>query len=178
MFSQREIVDFVSRLPCGKTTPEVALKACRGLITLFRSFGKQLHNDCRDRNRHVLGPLVGRYSLSCDMAVHPLHWVRRSEGQTARNHFVKRYSKSVEIAACVDRTIHPSGLLARHVGECSCDELGRSRQLAFARETRGDIETRELHLACFTYEDIVRLDVLMDQAALVDLFHCNSDGYS
>ena len=73
MFSQREIVDFASRLPRGKTTPEVALKARRGLIALFRSLRKQLHNDCRDRNRHVLRPLVGRYGLSCDMAMHPLH---------------------------------------------------------------------------------------------------------
>jgi hypothetical protein len=49
------------------------------------------------------------------------------------------------------------------VGECSRDELGWSWQLAFARKTRGDIETRELRITCFTYEDIVRLDVLMDQ---------------
>jgi hypothetical protein len=129
-------------------------------------------------DRHVLRQLVGRYGLSCDMAMHPLHWVRRGEGQTARNHFVKRYSKRAEIAACVDRTIHPPGLLRRHVGECSCDELGRSRQLTFARKTRGDIETRELQITCSTDEDIVRLDVLMDQAALVDLFYCHSDGYS
>jgi hypothetical protein len=178
MFSQREIVDFASLLPCGKTTPEVALEARRGLITLFRSLGKPLHNDCRDRDRHVLRPLVGRYGLSCDMAMHPLHWVRRGEGQTARNHFVKRHSKGVEVAACVDRTIHPPGLLRRHVGECSCDELGRSRQLAFARKTRGDIETLELQITCSTYEDIVRLDILMDQAALVDPLHCRDDGYS
>src|SRR5579864_6468319 len=112
------------------------------------------------------------------MAVHPLHRVRRSEGQTARNHFVKGYSKRVEIAACVDRTIHSPGLFGRDVGECSCNELGWSRQLALARETRGDVETCEVHLACFTYEDIVRLNVLMDQAALVDLFHRPGDGYS
>jgi hypothetical protein len=49
----------------------------------------------------------------------------------------------------------------------SLKELGRSRQLAFARETRGDIESRELHLACFTHQDVVRLDVLMDLAAPV-----------
>src|SRR5579863_6714775 len=57
MFSQREIVDFASLRPCGKTTPEVALEPGRGLITLFGSFGKQLHNDCRDRDRHVLRSL-------------------------------------------------------------------------------------------------------------------------
>src|SRR5258708_36641310 len=107
-----------------------------------------------------------------------LHWVRRGGRPAGRNHFVECYSKSVEIAACVDRTIHPPGLLRRHVGECSCDELGRSRQLAFARKTRGDSETRELHITCFTYEDIVRLDVLMYQAALVDPFHRRDDGYS
>src|SRR5260370_20902287 len=118
MFSQREIVDFVSRLPCGKTTPEVALEARRGLITLFWSLGKQFHNDCRDRDRHVLRPLVGRYGLSCDMAMPPLPWVRRGEGQTARNQFVWRFSKSVEIAACVARTLHPPALLPRPLAHC------------------------------------------------------------
>src|SRR5271154_1880243 len=54
VFSQREIVDFAARLPCGKTTPEVAFKAGRGLIALFRSLGKQLHNDCRDLDWHVV----------------------------------------------------------------------------------------------------------------------------
>src|SRR5258708_8742943 len=97
MVSQREIVDFVSRLPCGKTTPEVALEARRGLITLFRSLGKQLHNDCRDRDRHVLRPLVGRDGLASDLAMHRLHWVGPGESHTTHNHFRSLYSTRLTI---------------------------------------------------------------------------------
>ena len=61
-----------------------------------------------------------------DMAVNPFHRIRRREGQTPRQHFVERDPKRVEIAPGIDRTVHSSGLLRRHVGKCSGDELGRS----------------------------------------------------
>ena len=98
-------------------------------------------------------------------------------GRLPGQHLVKRDAQSVEIASRIDRTIHSPRLFRRHVRECTGDELGRRWRLTFARKTRRDPETRELHITCFTYEDIVRLDVLMDQAALVDLFQCRGYGY-
>ncbi len=104
--------------------------------------------------------------------MHPLHWVRRTEGQTARNHFVKRYSKSVEIAACVDRTIHPPGLLRRHVGECSGDEFGNLGRLALAGQPGRNPEPGEPRIAGVVDENIRRLDILMYEAVLMDLTEC------
>ena len=77
-----------------------------------------------------------------DMAVHPFHGIGRGERQDAGEHLVERDAERVEVAAGIDRAIHPSGLFGRHVGECAGDGLGRLGRLALARKARGDAETR------------------------------------
>ena len=111
-----------------------------------------------------------RHRLPGDMAVHPFHGIGGGERQDAREHLVKRDAERVEIAAGIDRAVHPSGLLGRHVGERAGDGLGRLGRLAFARQARGDAEAGEpdfvgsvIRPGCW------RLDVFVDEAALVKL---------
>ena len=56
------------------------------------------------------------------------------------------------------------------------DRLGRLGRLPLARQTRGDAETGELDLSGrAVHQDIGRLDVLVDEAALVDLAEGRGD---
>src|SRR5262245_30547391 len=51
------------------------------------------------------------------------------------------------------------------------------RRLTFAREARGDAEPGQPHLAArLVEEDVGRLDVLVDEAALVELAQSEGDG--
>src|SRR5262245_5018301 len=45
MFSQREVVNATLTIPVRQTAAKIALHASCGLITLFRSLGKQFHDD-------------------------------------------------------------------------------------------------------------------------------------
>src|SRR5215468_5965781 len=72
--------------------------------------GEQLHDDCRNRARHIIQPLAWREWLSCDMGVHPFHRIRSRERQATDQHLVKCDAKGIKIAAGIDRTIHASRL--------------------------------------------------------------------
>ena len=88
-------------------------------------------------------PLAGRHRLSRDMAVDPLHGIGGGERQCAGEHLIERDAERVEVAAGIDRAIHPSGLFGRHVGERAGDGLGRLGRLPLARQARGDAEPGE-----------------------------------
>jgi len=60
-----------------------------------------------------------------------------------RQHFVQSDSKWVEIAPGIDRTVHSSRLLGRHVSERSCDELGRIGRLTLAGKAPRNAEAGE-----------------------------------
>ena len=85
----------------------------------------------------------GRRRLPGDVAVHPLHRIRGGERQRAGEHLVERDAERVEIAARVDRAIHPAGLLGRHVGQRAGDRLWRLGRLPLARQARSDPEPQE-----------------------------------
>ncbi|HWO45493.1 MAG TPA: hypothetical protein VNO87_07885, partial [Methylomirabilota bacterium] len=88
------------------------------------------------------------------------------EGQRAGQQLVKGDPQRVQVAAGVDRAIHPAGLLRRHVGECAGDHLGRLGRLPLAREARREAEPGEPDLAVLAVDhDIRRLDVLVDETA-------------
>ena len=95
----------------------------------------------------ILQPLAWRHRLPGDMAVHPFHGIGRGERQGAGEHLVKRDAERVEVAAGIDRAVHPSGLFGCHVGERAGDGLGRVGRLALARKARGDAEPGEPALA-------------------------------
>ena len=67
-------------------------------------------------------------------------------------------------------------MFGRHIGKRAADGLGRPGRLPLARETRGDAESSEAHLPVYAvHKDIGRLDVFVDEAALVDLAHSHRD---
>ena len=93
-----------------------------------------------------------------------------------RQHLVENDAERVEIAAGIDRAVHPSGLFGRHVGERAGDGLGRLGRLPLARQTRGDAETGEPDLAAgAVHQDIGRFDVLVDEPGLMDLAQGDRD---
>src|SRR6202040_4096724 len=158
------------RFPFDQAAPKVTFKASCRLVAFLSSLGKQLHDDCRDGGRETLQPLFGRYRLPCNVAVNPFHRIGSREGKTASQHFVKRDTQGVEIAPGIDGTIHSSGLLGCHIGECSGDELGRLGRLALAWKPRSDTKAHQPALAgngvC---ENVGRLDILVDDAALMQV---------
>ena len=79
------------------------------------------------------------------MAVHPFHRIGRREGQNAREHLVQRDAEGVEIAAGVDRAVHPPGLFGCHVGKRTGDDFGRLGRLPLAGQARGDAEPGQPH---------------------------------
>ena len=154
----------------GKAAPEVALEARRGLVAVLGRLGEQLHDDPRDRGRDGLDPLVRRRWPPRDMAVDPLHRIGRGERQRAGQHLIERDAERIEIAARIDRAVHPSGLLGRHIGEGAGDGFGRLERLTFPRQPRGDAEAGEPHLAVgAVHQDMRRFDILVDEAAPVGL---------
>ena len=77
--------------------------------------------------------LAGRHRLARDVAVDPLQRIGGGKRQRAREHLVKVTPKRIEIAAGIDRAVHPAGLLGRHVGERPGNDLRRRRRLTLAR---------------------------------------------
>src|SRR5215510_2543455 len=70
---KRKLVDAVMVLPFIKTAPQVAFNSGSSLIAPLSRFGEQLHDDCRDRARHIIRPVAWRHWLSRDMTMHPFH---------------------------------------------------------------------------------------------------------
>ena len=99
-----------------------------------------------------------------------------AKGKFARQHLVEGDPQGVEIAAEIDRPVHPARLFGSHVGERPGDHLRRRRGLALAWQTRGDAKAHEPDLAGDgVHQNVRRLDVLMDEAALVNLSKRRSD---
>ncbi len=168
-----EVIDGSLGLPLGQAAPKIALNSLCCLIPLLRRLGEQLHRDRRDRGRHGSQPLAGCGWLSRDVTVHPFHRIGGRERKTPGQHFVKRHSKRVKVAPGIDRAVHSSRLLGRHVGERSRDELRRFGRLALAGKLGRDPESGEPRVAGVVDEDIRRLNIFMYDAVLMDLTECS-----
>ena len=106
----------------------------------------------------------------------PFEGIVGREGERLRQQLVQRDAERIEIAAGIDRSVHAAGLLGRHVGERAGDDLRRSGILALARQARRDPESGQPHAAGRVEEHVRRLDVLVNEAALVDLAERASQG--
>ena len=176
MFAEREVVDTILRFPFMKAAPKITPGARRCLIAVLSRLGEQLHDDCRNRARNTLQPLMWGCRLPCDVGVHEFHRIRSREWKGPGQHFVERHSESIEIAPGIDRAIHPPGLFGSHVRECSGDELGRFGRLALTRKARRNPKTHEPRLTRRGInENIWRLHVLVDQPLLVQPAECGCD---
>src|SRR6476620_2925304 len=104
------------------------------------------------------------------MAMHPLHVIRSGKRQNTGEHLVEGDAERIEVAARVDRTVHSSSLLGGHVGKCACEGPGKRYRLSRARKARCNAEPVKPNLACSAvYQDVRRLYILMDEAALMEL---------
>src|ERR1700722_20028730 len=138
------------------------------LVAVLGGLSEELHHNSGERVRDARDPLVGRHRLPRDMPVHPLHRIGGGEGKLPRQHFVEGDTQRIEIAAGVHRAVHPASLFWRHVWERPGDYVRRRWGLMLARETRGYAEPGQPYAAaCRIHQDIRRLDILMDEAALV-----------
>src|SRR5262249_53578600 len=72
---------------------------------------------------------------------------------------------------------HPAGLFGRHVSERAADDLRRFRCLALARKAGGNAKPGESNLSAIGHQNVGRLDVLMDEAALMHLAEGRRDAY-
>ena len=101
------------------------LDAGGGLVTLLGGLGEQLHDEPGNLRRDALQPLMRRHRRSGDVAMDPFHRVIRAERQRARQHLIEGDAEGIEVAAGIDRAVHPPGLFRRHIGQRAGDELGR-----------------------------------------------------
>jgi hypothetical protein len=99
--------------------------------------------------------------------VDQFHRVGCREWKKSREHLIQGDTKRVEIAAGIDRSIHPAGLLGCHIGEGAADGFGRIGSLALARKMRCDAKARQPDFARRIHHHVARLDVLVDQATLM-----------
>jgi len=170
VFTQWEGIDAALTLPVGEAMLQIMLNTGGRLVALFGRLGEQLHDDAGDRSRDGLHQLARRHRLSGDMAVHPFHRVSSSKRQHARQHLVERDAERIEVAARIDRAIHPAGLLGCHVGERAGDRLGGPGRLPLTRQTRGKTESGEPRPPVgAVHKDMGRLEIFMDETALVKL---------
>jgi len=170
VFAQWEGLDAVPTPPVSEAMLQIMLNTGGRLVALFSRLGEQLHDDVGDLDRDGLHQPARRHRHSGDMAVHPFHGVSSRKRQRAGQHLVKRDAERIEVAARIDRAIHPAGLLGCHIGERAGDGLGRFGRLSLARQTRGEAESGEPDLSVDAmYEDMRGLEILMDEAALVKL---------
>ena len=171
--AEGKLVDAPARLPFRQASPKVHLQPGGGLIAILRGLREQFQNDRGERRGERRDSLARGHRLPRDVTVHPLHRIGRRERQGAGGQLIQGHAQGVKIAAGVDRSVHAAGLLRGHVGERAGDKLRRVGRLALARQPRGDAETHEPCLpGRGVYEDVGRLDVLVDEAAAVHLAQC------
>src|SRR5215468_3325081 len=101
--------------PRFQAMPEVCLYAGGGLVAVFGSLGEKLQDDGCDRSRNSFNLITWRLRLACDVAMDPFHRASGIERKNTSQHLVKGDAKRIEIATCINRPVHPAGLLGRHV---------------------------------------------------------------
>src|ERR1700686_4608702 len=168
MRAQRELIDSAVGFPLRQAPPKIAPQAGSGLVALLGVLGEELHDDGRKRAGD-LGAFARRCRLARNMAMDPLEGIGRSKRESAREHLVQGDAQRVEIAARIDRAVHPAGLLGRYIGERAGNDLRRRGRLALLRQPRRDPESGEPDVAGVIDEDVRGLDVLVDEAVPVDL---------
>ncbi len=131
---KREWVDAAMRLPLRQALPQIGLNPGGGLIALLCILGQQLHYDCRELGWHRRNPLVGRCRLSGNVTVDPFQWISCGKRQHPGQHLVETDAERVQIATCIDGSIHPAGLFRSHVRQRAGDNLRRIRILALTRQ--------------------------------------------
>jgi len=119
------------------------------LVALLGRLGEELHHDGGERRRNCRRPFGRRRRLPRDVAVHPFHRVGSAERQNSGEHSIERDAERIEVAAGIDPSVHPPGLLGGHIGQRAGDDLGRFGRLPLARQTRG--EDPDVQISCIRF---------------------------
>ena len=156
--------------------PEIGLHARRGLVPIFRCLREKLHDEVGNYPGNFAESFVWRHGLPGNVAVHPLHGIRRGKGQRPGQHLIEGDAKRVEIAAGIHRSIHPAGLFRRHVGESALDRLGRPRILPLPGQARRQVHAGEPGTTALElHQDVRRRNVLINEAPSVEAAQCSGD---
>ena len=159
-------------VPPGGATLQVGFEALGGLVAVLGVFRQQFHDGVSERPGNVPPVLAQRWRLDRNVAVDPFHRIGGAKRQPPRKHLVECNAQRIEVAAGIDRPVHASRLLGRHVGKCSCDSLGRIGGLAFARKRCSKAEARELcpggAIGATSKEYVFRLNVLVHHTLPVE----------
>jgi hypothetical protein len=167
--AQGERLDPPAGAPLREAPLQIALEAARALVAVLGHLGEQLQDDTRERFGHRGDDLRWRHGRAGDVAVDPLDGIARLEGEPPGEHLVEGDTQGVQIGAVVDRPVRPPRLLRGEVGQRALEEAGRLGGLVLAGEAGGEAEVGDLHLAGREVDDdVVRLEILVDDAALVD----------
>ena len=155
--------------PLGQAAPQILLDTGGGLVALFGTLGEQLHDEFGNSFGDRFQPLAGRRRPPRDMAVDPFHGIGGREGQGPCEHLIKGDAERIEVAAGIDRAVHPAGLFGRHIGQRAGNGFGRLERLAFARQSRGDAKAGEANVPVgAVHQYMGRLEILVNETALVD----------
>ena len=166
--AEQERIDATMRPPFPQAPPKIGFQTRSSLVAFLGVLGQELHRDRRQWLGDGGSP-VWRSRLARNVAVDPLQRVSGGKRQRARKHLVQGDSQRVEIAAGIDGTIHAASLLGRHVGEGAGNDLDRYERLALVWQLRRNPEAGEPDVPGIVDEYVRRLDVLMDEAVLMDL---------
>ena len=157
--------------PLVEAALEIVREPRRALVAIVGHLGQQLEDDLRRarRGQRTDAP-IGRRRLARHVAVHPAEGVAGLERQPPGEQLVEGHAQRIEIRAAVDRPVHPPGLLGRHVRQRALDQSRRPRRWsARARRARRCRNRRSGPPRCAVEEDVVRLQILVDQPAPVDV---------
>jgi hypothetical protein len=148
---------------------EVGFEPARALIPISGGLGEELHDEIRDDRGELGRELARRRRHPREVAVQEIHGVRRRERRGAGQHLVERDAERVEVAAPIERPVHPPGLLRRDIGERPLQRFGARELLGLLREPRGDAEAEEPDTPRpGVDQQVLRPDVLVDDVAPVD----------
>ena len=120
-------VDAPTPLPFIETSSQIGPEPDRALVTLFRGFGKKLHDDARKHLRDLTIDIAGRDGDARHVAVDELQGVTRLKRRPADQHFIQGDAERVEISPVIDRMVHASGLFRGNILDRSFQEVGIAR---------------------------------------------------
>jgi hypothetical protein len=98
---------------------QIDFNAVRGLIAVLRGLVEELQHDRRDGLRERTDMLARVWRFSRQVAMDPLHGIRRLEGERSSQHLVQAHAERIQIAPAVDAAVRASRLFGSHVCERS-----------------------------------------------------------
>ncbi len=102
--------------------------------------------------------------------MNPLERVVGLKRQHTGEQLVEGHPERVEVGAVIDPAVHAPRLLGGHIGQRPFDDARALQRGLLAADAHGEAQVGDAHLAGARVDrDVLRLDVLVDEAALMQL---------